>query len=72
MHVVAFNTSEGENGAVLSWEPELAISTWYDQTPNYIYNPAPTTAVEADGVVVTTQMHLSGKSHATAYAKVDG
>ena len=71
MTVLAFNTSAGESDMSLQWEPELAISTWYDQTSDYIYNPPPTTAV-VDGVTVTTQMHLSGKSHATAFVQVRG
>ena len=69
VHVIEFNTTDGENGAYLSWEPELAISTWADQTSHYVYNPAPTTK-DVNGINVTTQMHLSGNSHATAYTMV--
>ena len=70
VHVLEFNTTGGEDGATLQWNPELAISTWSSSVSNYIYNPAPTTSAVND-VTVTTQMHLSGKSHATAYVKVN-
>jgi hypothetical protein len=69
VHVMEFNATEGEANAQLQWVPELAISTWADQTPHYIYNPAPVTTTDGS-ITVTTQMHLSGRSHATAFAEV--
>ena len=52
--------------ASLTWVPELAVSTWAQQCPGYVYNPAPVTTV-ADGIAVTTQMHLAGTEHAVAF-----
>lgn len=53
--------------ASIVWVPEPAVSTWKGSCPGYVENPDPTTTISADNVAVTTQMHLSGTSHAVAF-----
>ena len=62
---LSLNCSGGEE-AVLAWVPQPAVSTWAQQCKPYVYNPDPTTSVQG-GIATTTQMHLSGTSHAAAF-----
>jgi alpha-L-fucosidase 2 len=64
--VVEVNTV-GDEVANWTWTAENATSTWADQDPSYVYNPAPQTSVMS-GVTVTIQPHLSGMTHASGYA----
>ena len=70
---IRFNCSGGER-ARIEWAPSLANSTWAgSRCPGYVYNPKPKTeAGPAPGgsynITTTTQAHLSGTSHATAFA----
>ncbi len=54
----------------LVWVPHAANSTWAAQCPGYQYNPAPATGVTEDGITTTTQMHLSGTSHAVGQTTI--
>lgn len=69
--LIELNTTGGELGKTAwQWIPEPADSTWAGRDKSYVFNPPPVQSVMKN-INVTTQRHLSGKSHALAFQTVD-